>query len=50
MTDKKSLKKISDIVAEFLIEEEITHVFAISGGASLHLIHSLADHKNIQYI
>ena len=50
MKNKVNLKKVSDIVAEFLIEEEITHVFAISGGASLHLIHSLADNENIQYI
>jgi acetolactate synthase I/II/III large subunit len=50
MKNKVNLKKVSDIVAEFLIEEGITHVFAISGGASLHLIHSLADNENIQYI
>ena len=50
MKNKVNLKKVSDVVAEVLIEEKISHVFAISGGASLHLIHSLADNKNIQYI
>ena len=50
MKNKVNLKKVSDVVAEVLIEEKISHVFAISGGASLHLIHSLADNENIQYI
>ena len=50
MKNKVKLKKVSDVVAEVLIEENVSHVFAISGGASLHLIHSLADNKNIQYI
>lgn len=50
MKNKVNLKKVSDVVAEVLIEEKVSHVFAISGGASLHLIHSLADNKNIQYI
>ena len=50
MINNKPLKKVSDIVAEILVEEKVTHVFAISGGASLHLIHSLADNSNIQYI
>jgi acetolactate synthase I/II/III large subunit len=50
MTTNKFVKKVSDIVAEILVEERVTHVFAISGGASLHLIHSLADNQDIQYI
>ena len=50
MKNKVNLKKVSDVVAEVLIEEKVSHVFAISGGASLHLIHSLADNDNIQYI
>src|SRR5437016_2623971 len=35
--------KLSDVVARFLAEQGIKHVFAISGGASLHLIHSIAE-------
>jgi len=35
--------KLSDAVAAFLAEQGIRHVFAISGGASLHLIHSIAE-------
>ena len=43
-------KKVSDIIAEFLASKDVRHVFAISGGASLHLIHSIADHPYIDYI
>ncbi len=43
-------KKLSDYVADFLVKQEIKSVFAVSGGASLHLIHSIAEHKDLQYI
>jgi len=43
-------KKISDIVVDFLVSKSVRHVFAISGGASLHLIHSIADNSSIDYI
>ena len=42
--------KISDYVASFLEKEGIRHVFVISGGASVHLIHSIADTPGISYI
>ncbi len=42
--------KVSDLIARFLAEKSVDHVFAISGGASLHLIHSIADHPTINYI
>ena len=42
--------KVSDIVASFLHAKNIKHVFAISGGASLHLIHSIAKQDNIDYV
>jgi acetolactate synthase-1/2/3 large subunit len=35
--------KLSDVVASFLAGQGIKHAFAISGGASLHLIHSIAE-------
>ncbi|QNJ30608.1 acetolactate synthase/ large subunit/ biosynthetic type [Synechococcus sp. PROS-9-1] len=44
------VKKLSDLVADFLSEKSVRHVFAISGGASLHLIHSVANHPSIDYI
>lgn len=42
--------KLSDVVAAFLAEQGIKHVFAISGGASLHLIHSIAETPGTSYI
>jgi acetolactate synthase-1/2/3 large subunit len=45
-----SKKKVSDIVADFLARKSVRHVFAISGGASLHLIHSIAANSSIDYI
>jgi acetolactate synthase-1/2/3 large subunit len=42
--------KLSDIVAQFLAEQGIGHVFAISGGASLHLIHSIAETEGTTYV
>ena len=42
--------KLSDYVASFLAKQGIRHVFVVSGGASLHLIHSLAETPGITYI
>ena len=41
--------KVSDRIAEFL-SRHVKHVFCISGGASLHLIHSIAARKDIRYV
>jgi acetolactate synthase I/II/III large subunit len=42
--------KVSDYVAEFLRGLGIKHVFAITGGASVHLIDSIARTDGIEYI
>lgn len=42
--------KLSDYVADFLASEGIRHVFAVSGGASVHLIDSIAKHPEIDYV
>lgn len=42
--------KLSDYVADFLARQGIRHVFAITGGASLHLIDSVARHPDIDYV
>lgn len=42
--------KLSDYVADFLAQQGIRHVFAITGGASLHLIDSVANHPGIDYV
>lgn len=41
--------KLSDVVARFLVQH-VRHVFVVSGGASLHLIHSIAECPGIDYI
>lgn len=42
--------KVALVVAEFLRDAGIRHVFAISGGSSLHLIHGIADTEGIDYV
>ncbi len=42
--------KLSDYVAEFLARKGITTVFTVSGGASLHLIHSIDITNDINYV
>lgn len=41
--------KVSDQVAEFL-SQHVKHVFTISGGADLHLIHSIWERDDIEII
>lgn len=42
--------KLSDYIANFLKELEVRHVFVFSGGASLHLIHSIDNVPEIEFI
>jgi len=42
--------KLSDYVAQFLADQGIRHVFAIAGGACLHLIDSIANRPGIDYV
>ncbi|MEW5984296.1 MAG: thiamine pyrophosphate-binding protein [Acidobacteriota bacterium] len=42
--------KLSDFIAGFLAAQGIRHVFAITGGASLHIIDSVARTPGIDYI
>ncbi|MGE3856330.1 MAG: thiamine pyrophosphate-binding protein [Dehalococcoidia bacterium] len=42
--------KVSDYVAAFLARQGVRHVFAVSGGASLHLIHSIAHTPGVDYV
>lgn len=42
--------KVAQAIAQFLKDKGIRHVFCISGGASLHLIHGIADTKGIEYV
>jgi acetolactate synthase-1/2/3 large subunit len=42
--------KLSDYVAEFLAQQGIRHAFVVSGGSSLHLIHSIDSREDITHI
>lgn len=42
--------KLSDYVATFFEKIGVRHVFAVSGGASLHLIHSIAKTRGIDFV
>ena len=42
--------KLSDYIADFLANQGIRHVFAISGGASVHMIDSIAKHPRIDFV
>ena len=41
--------KVADAIAEFLAQH-VKHVFTVSGGADLHIIHAIAARKDIQHI
>jgi len=42
--------KLSLAIAQTLKAHGIGHVFVVSGGASLHLIHGIADTEGIEYV
>ena len=42
--------KLSEFVAQYLVDIGVDAVFAVSGGASLHLIHAIGDNPNIKFI
>jgi acetolactate synthase-1/2/3 large subunit len=44
------MNKVSDIIAKFLKKKGIKNVFAITGGASIHLIHSISNIKGMKCI
>lgn len=42
--------KVADYIVQLITSKKIKKVFAITGGASIHLIHSIAENKKIDYI
>ena len=42
--------QVSDYIAKFLKESGVKKIFAVTGGASLHLIHSAQKQKGLQLI
>lgn len=42
--------KLAEAVAKFLESQGVRHVFGVSGGANLHLIHGITDATKIQFV
>ena len=42
--------KVSDYIAEFVAGLGVEHVFAVTGGASIHMIHSIAERPDVDYV
>jgi acetolactate synthase-1/2/3 large subunit len=42
--------KVSDFIANYLVEQEIQHVFMVTGGGAMHLNNSLGKHKNLEVV
>ncbi len=42
--------KLAQAIAKFLEAQGVRHVFGVSGGANLHLIHGITDATKIQFI
>jgi acetolactate synthase-1/2/3 large subunit len=43
--DERTKVKVSDAIADFLAIRGVSHVFGVTGGASIHLLHSLRAHQ-----
>jgi acetolactate synthase-1/2/3 large subunit len=48
--NKNRFMKVSDYIAEFLFKNGINDVFIVSGGASIHLLHSINNHPFMKTI
>lgn len=42
--------KVSDLVIKFLEDKNISHVFTVSGGGSMHLVDSLGKSEKLKYV
>jgi acetolactate synthase-1/2/3 large subunit len=42
--------KVSDYIAKFVVESGITHVFGVTGGSALHLIHSIVENGSLTFV
>ena len=42
--------KVSDYIADFVAKQGVEHVFGVTGGADLHMVHSFALHPGIQFV
>ena len=44
------MKKLSDLVVDFLISKKVNHVFGVTGGGAMHLNYSIGKNKKINFI
>ena len=44
------MQKLADYIGEFFLKKNLTAVFVVSGGASLHLIHGFEKQKKIKIV
>lgn len=44
------MKKLSDYIFQYLAEQEVKHVFLLSGGGCMHLVDSLGRNQEIEYV
>lgn len=44
------MKKLSDLVVDFLISKKVNHVFGVTGGGAMHLNDSIGKNKKINFI
>ena len=42
--------KLSDYIAQFLVDQGVKHAFVLSGGAAVHMIDSVARNPHIEYV
>ena len=42
------MKKVSDIIAQTLVDEGINTVFMLTGGGAMHLNYSLGTHSGLK--
>jgi acetolactate synthase I/II/III large subunit len=43
-------KKVSDIVADFLVQKKLNNIFGVTGGGAMHLNDSFAKNKKLNFI
>jgi len=46
----KELKKLTDVVADFLADLGVRQVFSVSGGGAMHLVDSVGKHERLEYV
>ena len=43
-------KKVAQIIADFMVEKGVSHVFTVTGGGAMHLNDAFGHHPDLQCI